>query len=123
MHYGVGVVPARPYKPRDKAYASYCTSCEPCRMFSGTPTFGEFDALCFSRRIGSWILIQPVVSIIHRIAAKQAAIPPGDHALGPMSSRTDISSSVNKPFSRSRSYRVLSWYSRRRHATMRLLKR
>ena len=24
-HYGVGVVPARPYKPRDKAYASYCT--------------------------------------------------------------------------------------------------
>ena len=35
MHYGVGVVPARPYKPRDKAYASYCTSCEPCRMFSG----------------------------------------------------------------------------------------
>ena len=47
-----------------------------------TPTFGEFDALCFSRRIGSWILIQPVVSIIHRIAAKQAVIPPGDHALG-----------------------------------------
>src|SRR5215469_2043297 len=26
MHYGVGVVPARPYKPRDKAYVSYCTS-------------------------------------------------------------------------------------------------
>jgi transposase len=25
MHYGVGVVPARPYKPRDKAYVSYCT--------------------------------------------------------------------------------------------------
>ena len=26
MHYGIGVVPARPYKPRDKAYVSYCTS-------------------------------------------------------------------------------------------------
>jgi transposase len=25
MHYGVGVVPARPRKPRDKAYVSYCT--------------------------------------------------------------------------------------------------
>ena len=25
-HYGVGVVPARPYKPRDKALNSYCTS-------------------------------------------------------------------------------------------------
>ncbi len=35
MHYGVGVVPARPYKPRDKAYASYCTSCEPCTTFCG----------------------------------------------------------------------------------------
>jgi transposase len=26
MHYGVGVLPARPYKPRDKTYVSYCTS-------------------------------------------------------------------------------------------------
>ena len=25
-HYGVAVVPARPRKPRDKAYVSYCTS-------------------------------------------------------------------------------------------------
>jgi transposase len=24
MHYGVGVVPARPYRPRDKDQASYC---------------------------------------------------------------------------------------------------
>jgi transposase len=30
QHYGVGVVPARPYRPRDKAYASYCTSTRPC---------------------------------------------------------------------------------------------
>jgi len=26
MHYGVGVLPARPYKPRDKGLNSYCTS-------------------------------------------------------------------------------------------------
>jgi len=25
-HYGTAIVPARPYKPRDKAFASYCTS-------------------------------------------------------------------------------------------------
>jgi len=24
-HYGVGVLPARPYQPRDKEKASYCT--------------------------------------------------------------------------------------------------
>ena len=25
IHYGVGILPARPYRPRDKAYVSYCT--------------------------------------------------------------------------------------------------
>ncbi len=25
IHYGVGILPARPYHPRDKAYVSYCT--------------------------------------------------------------------------------------------------
>ncbi len=25
QHYGIGVLPARPRKPRDKAYVSYCT--------------------------------------------------------------------------------------------------
>ena len=35
MHYGVGVVPARPYKPRDKAYVSYCTSSRLCKGESG----------------------------------------------------------------------------------------
>jgi hypothetical protein len=46
------------------------------------PPFGEFDTLCLSRWIGAGSLIEPVVSIIHRIAAKQAVIPPSDHALG-----------------------------------------
>ena len=26
-HYGCAVIPARPYRPQDKAYASYCTLC------------------------------------------------------------------------------------------------
>jgi transposase len=25
-HYGVAIIPARPYRARDKAYVSYCTS-------------------------------------------------------------------------------------------------
>jgi transposase len=29
-HYGVAVLPARPRKPRDKAYVSYCTSFRRC---------------------------------------------------------------------------------------------
>src|SRR5664279_3638337 len=51
------------------------------------PPFGEPDALCFARRIGSGILIQPVVSIVHRIAVEQAVVPPSDHTLG-----TDVQS-------------------------------
>ena len=34
-HYGVAVVPARPRKQRDNAYASHCISCEPCKTISG----------------------------------------------------------------------------------------
>ena len=30
LHCGFGIVPARPYKPRDKAYVSYCTSSRLC---------------------------------------------------------------------------------------------
>src|SRR6266567_8084542 len=29
-HYGTAALPARPYKPRDKAYVSYCTLCRFC---------------------------------------------------------------------------------------------
>ena len=31
LHCGFGIVPARPYKPRDKAYVSYCTLSCSCR--------------------------------------------------------------------------------------------
>jgi transposase len=33
-HYGFAVVPARPYKPRDKACVSYCTLCGACNVES-----------------------------------------------------------------------------------------
>jgi transposase len=51
MHYGVGVVPARPYHPRDKACVSYCTvsglnsgQSRPGRSASSTP-FDNRDTL------------------------------------------------------------------------------
>src|SRR5207253_11218236 len=47
-----------------------------------TTPFSELHALGLAWWIWAGILIQPIVPIVHRIAAKQAAIPPGDHALG-----------------------------------------
>ena len=46
-HYGTAALPARPYKPRDKAYVSYCTLCRFCNDeswllgFSTSDTFDE----------------------------------------------------------------------------------
>jgi transposase len=45
MHYGVGVVPARVRKPRDKAYVSYCTSS--CLREGESRLFGASTALAF----------------------------------------------------------------------------
>jgi transposase len=44
-HYGFGVLPARPYKPRDKAYVSYCTSS--CLREGESRLFGAATALAF----------------------------------------------------------------------------
>ena len=44
-HYGVAVVPARPVKPRDKAYVSYCTSS--CLREGESRLFGASTALAF----------------------------------------------------------------------------
>ena len=42
----------------DKAYASHCTSFRTVDdIVPESTAFGKFDALCFSRRVGSWILI------------------------------------------------------------------
>jgi transposase len=49
MHYGFGVLPARPYKPRDKAYVSYCTLSCLCRDESGL--FGPPASLALENSI------------------------------------------------------------------------
>ena len=36
-HYGTAIMPARPYKPRDKTYVSYCTSFRLCTGESWLP--------------------------------------------------------------------------------------
>jgi transposase len=101
-----GFVPrvCRPYRPETKAYASYCTSCEPRmtfyrkrrRLASLTPCAlrgGLVPGSSYSqspRSFTRWPWSRPWFRqvITH---------------LGPISNRADISSSVNKPFSRSRS--------------------
>jgi hypothetical protein len=45
QHYGIAVLPARPYKPRDKAYVSYCTSS--CLREGESRLFGSSTALAF----------------------------------------------------------------------------
>jgi len=45
VHYGVGIMPARPYHPRDKAYVSYCTSS--CLREGESRLFGAAAALAF----------------------------------------------------------------------------
>ena len=36
-HYGVAIIPARPYRARDKAYVSYCTLSGGCNFESWLP--------------------------------------------------------------------------------------
>ena len=44
-HYGVAIIPARPYRARDKAYVSYCTSS--CLREGESRLFGASTALAF----------------------------------------------------------------------------
>jgi len=53
QHYGVAVMPARPYKPRDKAYVSYCTLSGVCNVESwllGLPASLTFDNCVLPQR-------------------------------------------------------------------------
>jgi transposase len=50
IHYGVGILPARPYRPRDKAYVSYCTS---SRVFNDENwLLGPSASVSFSKENG-----------------------------------------------------------------------
>jgi len=55
VDYGVGVVPARPYKPRDKAYVSYCTSFRRCdgenRLLGPTASVAFENRALFQRLV------------------------------------------------------------------------
>jgi hypothetical protein len=79
----LGITWIAAHSPQAKAYASYCTSCEPWKtFFEKTTPLGESDSLGLARWIGPSILIQPIVPIIHGMAPKQTVVPPGDHAFG-----------------------------------------
>jgi hypothetical protein len=100
----LGITWIAAHSPQAKVYASYCTSCEPCTTFSGkrrrlaslTPCalrggLGPGSSYSqSSRSLNGWARSRPWFRqvITH---------------LGLISSRSDISCSVNKPISRSRS--------------------
>ena len=74
MHYGVGVVPARPYKPRDKACASYCTL---SRFDSGQDWLGRSSTavpLC-NCGIPKRIIKRVVAAVANDAAEKTGARP------------------------------------------------
>jgi transposase len=50
IHYGVGILPSRPYRPRDKAYVSYCTL---SRLFNDENwLLGPSASMSFSKESG-----------------------------------------------------------------------
>ena len=55
LHYGVAVLPARPWKPRDKAYVSYCTSFRLCdgesRLLRPAPSVAFENRALFQRLV------------------------------------------------------------------------
>ena len=48
-HYGTAIIPARPYRPKDKDYVSYCTLSCSCRGECGL--LGRSAALAFENRV------------------------------------------------------------------------
>ena len=83
QYLGIEPSPAFVRQLEGKAYASFCTSCEPRRTFSeNRRRFSSLTPWAFRGGLVPGILIQPVVSVVHRITAKQAVVPPGDHAFG-----------------------------------------
>src|SRR5258707_3725060 len=64
-HYGTAIVPARPYKPRDKAMASYCTSFGSLRSDGDEAGWaGRFSAPALEGDLGRWQLPEPALQLV-----------------------------------------------------------
>jgi transposase len=74
MHYGVGVVPTRPYKPRDKDYVSYCTLSCWCRDEGGL--LGRSATLAFENGILIKWLIETSPHIVVAVFFQQPGSAP-----------------------------------------------
>jgi len=74
-HYGTAALPARPYKPRDKAYVSYCPLCRLCSGESwlfGLPASGTFNNRQMVQRF-----IQTAPVIVVAMPLQQSLSSPG----------------------------------------------
>src|SRR5215213_4831086 len=74
-HYGTAALPARPYKPRDKAYVSYCTLCRFCN--GETRLFGISTSDTFDNRLRVQRLVQAASVIVVALLLQQSLSSPG----------------------------------------------
>ena len=83
-HYGFAVLPARPYKPRDKAYVSYCTS---SRLCNGERwLLGPSASVAFENRVLVHRLVKTAPGVVIAVLLKSALSCPkidcsGRHAV------------------------------------------
>jgi transposase len=99
QHYGVAVMPARPRKPRDKAYVSYCTSSRLCngehRLLSSSASLAFKNRTLFER------FVETTADVVVTVLSQPAFSGPkvdcsGGHC------RALISFAVSSPLARRR---------------------
>jgi transposase len=74
-HYGTAALPARPYKPRDKAYVSYCTLCRFCNSESWLFGISASDTFDNTLRVQRFVEASPVIVVA--LLLQQSLSSPG----------------------------------------------
>ena len=93
-HYGTAIVPARPYKPRDKAMASYCTSFGSLRSDGDEAGWaGRFSAAALEDDLVRWQLPEPALQLVLiELADQSLAAPLLDRGLRDPEPQGDLAS-------------------------------
>ena len=113
-HYGCVVIPARPYKPRDKACASDCSSWVGSIVNSSWPTWHHIRC---DERTDSWrvVMLRDCCNSMMRTHVSGCDMPPG-HSAGCTTSCLVEAWALPAPDSRTTGRTVASWTVARRAA-------
>ena len=113
-HYGTAIIPARPYKPRDKACASDCSSWVGSIVNSSWPTWHHIRC---DERTDSWrvVMLRDCCNSMVRTRASGCDMPPG-HSAGCTTSCLVEAWALPAPDSRTTGRTVASWTVARRAA-------